>query len=473
MPTKKEKEERKEDSEYKLLFNLCDSEFAKSKVDDVAEKWKFRSNKRVTPKELEKAFPKLVSLVREGKISYIAAAATLAAMMFENPKVSINEVAIHALAEHALPLVANAQAEERRQKMREKLKMAMSYHVTTSYSRKRNRQDDSRLMQAAFRKAVAKHKATIVRDFYSGNFQLFDQTCYLLKVSPSEFKKKSTGYRDFYSDLCSALEDISLGFDAYRLTCWECGAIVRGGECRIKTCSGCNAARYCGKACQLKAWKDGHCEACQTLKPLYDRFIQNWRTVQTALANPKDHEKRYGMEPSGFFDYDIVSMLCSAPRGTTNGEAYMHNFYKNLKRVKAGELWIHPDLVTNEPIEVSTLTFEVQIKRDPKENGPFYRICKSLAYDYYCAEDLVGPSNALQSMWTRNDDGDYFSGKADDGSIMSPEEFLFRYHASSREKPAAKTMAKALAFNTLQIYHTDVANPTGDCSDFFAQLIAD
>jgi len=146
MPTKKEKEERKEDSEYKLLFNLCDSEFAKSKVDDVAEKWKFRSNKRVTPKELEKAFPKLVSLVREGKISYIAAAATLAAMMFENPKVSINEVAIHALAEHALPLVANAQAEERRQKMREKLKMAMSYHVTTSYSSGKQSRNTRRLL---------------------------------------------------------------------------------------------------------------------------------------------------------------------------------------------------------------------------------------------------------------------------------------------------------------------------------------
>jgi hypothetical protein len=43
-----------------------------------------------------------------------------------------------------------------------------------------------------------------------------------------------------------------------------CTAMGKVGEMRLEsTCTGCGAARYCGKACQGLAWKAGHSKVCK------------------------------------------------------------------------------------------------------------------------------------------------------------------------------------------------------------------
>jgi hypothetical protein len=45
-----------------------------------------------------------------------------------------------------------------------------------------------------------------------------------------------------------------------------CTATGKLGEMRLgSTCTGCGAARYCGKACQGLAWKAGHSKVCKRI----------------------------------------------------------------------------------------------------------------------------------------------------------------------------------------------------------------
>jgi hypothetical protein len=45
-----------------------------------------------------------------------------------------------------------------------------------------------------------------------------------------------------------------------------CTALFKVGEMRLgSTCTGCGAARYCGKTCQGVAWKAGHSKVCKRI----------------------------------------------------------------------------------------------------------------------------------------------------------------------------------------------------------------
>jgi hypothetical protein len=47
------------------------------------------------------------------------------------------------------------------------------------------------------------------------------------------------------------------------MTCDQCG-VLEDPDSRLKSCSLCNAARYCGVACQTAAWSV-HKKACRKL----------------------------------------------------------------------------------------------------------------------------------------------------------------------------------------------------------------
>ena len=50
--------------------------------------------------------------------------------------------------------------------------------------------------------------------------------------------------------------------------CANCGILGESVGVKLNSCSRCKAVKYCGKACQLKHWKEGgHKKICLTLTP--------------------------------------------------------------------------------------------------------------------------------------------------------------------------------------------------------------
>jgi len=50
--------------------------------------------------------------------------------------------------------------------------------------------------------------------------------------------------------------------------CANCGILSESVGVKLNSCSRCKAVKYCGKACQLKHWKEGgHKKICPTLTP--------------------------------------------------------------------------------------------------------------------------------------------------------------------------------------------------------------
>lgn len=56
------------------------------------------------------------------------------------------------------------------------------------------------------------------------------------------------------------------------MVCYVCDKPADACESgRLLTCAGCKQERYCGKACQKRAWKNGHKEICSVLAANLDR----------------------------------------------------------------------------------------------------------------------------------------------------------------------------------------------------------
>jgi hypothetical protein len=75
--------------------------------------------------------------------------------------------------------------------------------------------------------------------------------------------KMAAGLRDAGAAVCA---EFQLKLCCNNLGCTsmaKVGEMLLGSSCKL--CSGCKAARYCSKACQDAAWKQGHNKVCKRI----------------------------------------------------------------------------------------------------------------------------------------------------------------------------------------------------------------
>ena len=62
-----------------------------------------------------------------------------------------------------------------------------------------------------------------------------------------------------------------------RRICDVCGAFAGHDQPSFPVCGGCDARRYCGKACQIADWEAGHARNCE--------MSVDWQEILDALAD--------------------------------------------------------------------------------------------------------------------------------------------------------------------------------------------
>lgn len=211
---------------------------------------------------------------------------------------------------------------------------------------------DDEMMQAAFDRACSDLQSNIIRKGHGGKKKDFKRNCKAFRVPLADFSSTlETLYekslenhpfkeiRDSLPELYKIAKQIQDGNQLIDRLCWSCNEVT---DCQ-RSCSKCFGARYCGAACQTKAWKGGHRFSCSSIKKIYENHVNNQSIIKAALADPKKHESLRGYRPNNRIDY----MLMSEPFQrfpTDDGDEHfelpsMKQFYSNLSQVKNGLLW--------------------------------------------------------------------------------------------------------------------------------------
>jgi hypothetical protein len=181
-------------------------------------------------------------------------------------------------------------------------------------------------------------------------------------------------------ELKMAVFGISEGHDQVTKTCWECNNATLK---KINKCGGCSVALYCGRACQVKAWKSGHKKACQYLKEKNEILRDSLNAVDAAhVSGVLD-----GLQLRASWDYKLLSMLCTMPSPYVGaswehklGEPSMKVFYENMGRVISGEWWLYDDT----PSVSEYLEFrEANGKTTEEETFYLFVLGTFLSFDYF------------------------------------------------------------------------------------------
>lgn len=128
----------------------------------------------------------------------------------------------------------------------------------------------------------------------------------------------------------NVMQFITQGASEGNRICWECGAKLATEN----ECTGCRAALYCGRECQLKAWAKGHKTACSSLKDRHQAFVESLQAVdqahQTGILE--------GTQLCHGADFNLLLLLNFMPPTQGFDESHplgrpsMKYFYENLVR---------------------------------------------------------------------------------------------------------------------------------------------
>eukprot|EP00547_Thalassionema_nitzschioides_P001230 CAMPEP_0194215486 /NCGR_PEP_ID=MMETSP0156-20130528/17328_1 /TAXON_ID=33649 /ORGANISM="Thalassionema nitzschioides, Strain L26-B" /LENGTH=526 /DNA_ID=CAMNT_0038944007 /DNA_START=8 /DNA_END=1588 /DNA_ORIENTATION=- len=153
---------------------------------------------------------------------------------------------------------------------------------------------------------------------------------------PKWLENNMSKVRNRISCLQNAVLNVSKGMHLpIDQLCWECQSVCP--NCML--CNQCKVAQYCGRACQVKAWKGGHKQMCTELKKQHGIFQTSLKVVDDKYAD--------GMTPiiqgitlSEEIDYSVLTNMF-----TRNGpvldsvDRSMQAYYDNLERVFVGDFW--------------------------------------------------------------------------------------------------------------------------------------
>ena len=126
----------------------------------------------------------------------------------------------------------------------------------------------------------------------------------------------------FY-EVGSALFTFTGGFQ-HRDNCWECEKEY------ISVCSGCQCAKYCSKACQVKHWKSSHKDKCKDIDRIWSMHTSNKKRVEKAIKD-KRISTTCLLPPSPSLDIQLCYI-----NSISLSMFSMDTFYKNIENLKNG-----------------------------------------------------------------------------------------------------------------------------------------
>lgn len=453
-------------------------------------------------KHFIRRFPRVTALLREGEMEdFHSVVADFAYICYADRPKEMNTAISLSLADCVIPGASNAQEEAKRERFRYKFALAVYFHckqigvlLEKSYSETCSDSVNLRAFQLSFKKTVAKYQKAIIVEYYNGCSDVFRKDlAYLLKASPQKFcsfllKHMKSSLRMIWfnrrvnmaNDFMAILPLVQSRLDDATLRCWECKEYKEEDE--ILACSGCEVARYCGRACQKRSWENGHKQSCGAIKLLHEKFTKEKYFAKDENKHPVAHVQRYGVEPAYLHDCIVASRLCYIPAQKTFGEATMENFYKNVAEVQKGKLWVHKNFVRNAPVRSKTLA-SISIHWSKQ----FYAICHCLAYDYNPGElrqfvnlDEKEVLQLKMAEWTWNimkyETLDENDRKGIEDDPMAPEDFLGYYATRPRlyTRRTSRLCATEAAFRHFQEYHKHSipSEPGNALQAYFSRYLA-
>ncbi|GFH55495.1 hypothetical protein CTEN210_11971 [Chaetoceros tenuissimus] len=132
-----------------------------------------------------------------------------------------------------------------------------------------------------------------------------------------------------------------MGGYQHRDNCWECEQEY------VSKCSGCQCAKYCSKACQVKHWKGGHKGKCKDIGSIWSMYSLNKKHVNKRMKDNRISNTCF-LPPSRSID----TQLCHV--NSCNMSMFsMDTFYRNMENLVDGgthpifgEQTINPKLAT-------------------------------------------------------------------------------------------------------------------------------
>mmetsp|Transcript_1200 Transcript_1200/g.1831 ORF Transcript_1200/g.1831 Transcript_1200/m.1831 type:complete len:507 (+) Transcript_1200:81-1601(+) len=156
-----------------------------------------------------------------------------------------------------------------------------------------------------------------------------------------------------YRKVQSAAKGIVDQEDQIRNFCWECNrSTLELGLPNLMCCTRCSMAAYCGRDCQVAAWKSGHKKACLRLGEISAQIKADRRRIKQAIideqvfiesfvAKSGGNSTTCWLKPTPMWDYTTTSMtaLGPLPEGVLPAKAKgpsMDIFYRNMASLACG-----------------------------------------------------------------------------------------------------------------------------------------
>ena len=243
--------------------------------------------------------------------------------------------------------------------------------------------------------------------FFRGKDGMFNRKCFLYNKPESVFSvfvndKNRAALRMqrqcIFNHLMRVVGAVTEGSDQAHKICWQCSK----KSPTLRQCSCCHVAQYCGKDCQLIAWKQGgHKDKCVDMAKQHECFEKSLAILSAA----HDAEIEQNAWPCFVLDFRAL-LYCLCPdsnpwEGTMFEVAFsapsVESYFDNLGRIRDGEFWFFPR-------SMDLVEYEKQVcgERGLEHNEMIFHelLEELLSFDYYGYLDQQGlPRSAFEEMF--------------------------------------------------------------------------
>lgn len=178
--------------------------------------------------------------------------------------------------------------------------------------------------------------------------------------------------------IANAFLRITVSFHSTFFKCWECSQVFEN----TFHCGRCEAAVYCSRKCQAKAWKGGHKGKCDRLKQIHEVFLTGVEEYGKA------HVTGFldGFKLCPLYDHLVVNHCMEAMASEQKPGLLKHSmkhYYENLGRVIRGEWWVY-DMSTEDNSSTGDETLDCEE----------FKILSFLTVDWFgCTRGVIGTSD--------------------------------------------------------------------------------